>query len=285
MADIKNITVIGAGTMGNGIAQVAGQSGFKVTLVDVKEDFLERARTTIEKNLSRLVQKKKLPEYLMTDALKNITYSTDETKAVADADLVVEAVFEDPALKFEIFGRLDKNTKKDAILASNTSSISITEMAAVTKRPEKVIGMHFMNPVPMMELVEIICGQATSDETYNTVEQLARKMGKTPAKSKDSPGFIANRILMPMINEAIYTLQEGVGTKEDIDTVIKLGLAHPMGPLTLADLIGLDVCLSILEVMYKGFGDAKYEPCQLLKDMVKAGDLGRKTGKGFYDYT
>jgi 3-hydroxybutyryl-CoA dehydrogenase len=284
MSEIKKITVIGAGTMGNGITHVASQSGFAVTLVDVKDEFLERARATIEKNMQRQVDKRKIPEYRMTDALKNITCTTDESKAVRDADLVIEAVYEDPALKFEIFGRLDKTAKQGAILASNTSSISIDEMAAITKRPDKVIGMHFMNPVPMMELVEIVIGKATSDETVNTVEQLARKMGKTPARSKDSPGFIANRILMPLINEAVYALQEGVGTKEAIDTVIKLGLAHPMGPLTLADLIGLDVCLAIMEVLYKGFGDEKYKPCSLLVEMVKAGNLGRKTGKGFYEY-
>ncbi len=284
MSEIKKIAIIGAGTMGNGIAHVAGQTGFEVTLVDVKQEFLDRARGTIEKNMARQVEKRSIPEYRMTDALKRITFTTDESKAVLDADLVVEAVNEDPALKFEIFKRLDKTAKKDAILASNTSSISITEIAAVTKRPDKVIGMHFMNPVPMMQLVEIICGPQTSDQTYKMVEALSRKMGKTPAKSKDSPGFISNRILMPMINEAVHCLQEGVGTKEAIDTVMKLGMSHPMGPLTLADLIGLDVCLSIMKVLYAGFKDEKYRPCPLLEKMVADGKLGRKNGKGFYDY-
>ncbi|RJP75068.1 MAG: 3-hydroxybutyryl-CoA dehydrogenase [Candidatus Zixiibacteriota bacterium] len=283
MPDIKKIAIIGAGTMGNGIAHVASQSGYQVILIDEKQDALDRARKTIEKNMIRQVEKRSIPEYRMTDALKRITYTTD-WNGVADADLVVEAVFEDRVIKTDIFRRLDQMTRKDAILASNTSSIPIGELAAATTRADKVIGMHFMNPVPMMQLVEVICGKDTSDETFRTVEALSRKMGKTPAKSQDRPGFIANRILMPLINEAVYCLQEGVGTREDIDTVIKLGLAHPMGPLTLADLIGLDVCLNIMNVLYDGFKDEKYRPCSLLVKMVEEGRLGRKTNKGFYDY-
>lgn len=284
MPEIKTIAVIGAGTMGNGIAHVAAQSGFDVVLIDVKQEYLDRAKKTIEANMTRQVEKRAIPEYRMTDALKRITYATDESRGVPLADLVIEAVNEDKALKLDIFKRIDKNSRPDAILASNTSSISISDMAAVTKRPDKVIGMHFMNPVPMMQLVEIVVGQKTSEETIKIIDQLARKMGKTPALSKDSPGFIANRVLMPLINEAIYALMEGVGTREAIDTVVKLGLAHPMGPLTLADLIGLDVCLSIMNVLYEGFKDPKYKPAPLLEQMVKEGRLGRKNGKGFYDY-
>ncbi len=283
MSEIKKIAIIGAGTMGNGIAHVASQSGFEVVLIDVKQDYVDRARTTIEKNMIRQVEKRAIPEYRMTDALQRITYATD-WEALPTVDLVIEAANEDVALKLDLFQKMDQKAKKGAYLASNTSSISITEMAAVTQRPDQVIGMHFMNPVPMMQLVEIICGQATSEETYATIEVLTRKMGKTPARSKDSPGFIANRILMPMINEAIYTLQEGVGTKEAIDIVMKLGTNHPMGPLTLADLIGLDVCLSIMNVLYQGFKTEKYRPCPLLEKLVAEGNLGRKTGKGFYEY-
>jgi 3-hydroxybutyryl-CoA dehydrogenase len=284
MPEIKKIAIIGAGTMGNGIAHVAAQSGFEVALIDIKQDFLDRAKGTIEKNMTRQVEKRAIPEYRMQDALKRITYTTDMTKAIAEADLIVEAVNEDPDLKVKIFKEMDKTAKKEAILASNTSSISISEMAAVTKRPEKVIGMHFMNPVPMMQLVEIVVGKKTSDETVKIIDQLSRKMGKTPALSQDSPGFIANRVLMPMINEAIYALMEGVGTREAVDTVCRLGLAHPMGPLTLADLIGLDVCLSIMNVLYDGFKNEKYKPAPMLVQMVKEGRLGRKNGKGFYDY-
>ncbi len=283
MIEIKKIAVIGAGTMGNGIAHVASQSGFDVILIDETQEALDRARATIEKNMSRQVEKKSIPEYRMTDALKRIVYTTSWDD-VPNADLIIEAVFENADLKKDIFRRLDKTAKREAILASNTSSISITELAAQTKRPDRVIGMHFMNPVPMMQLVEIICGKKTSAETYDIIEELARKMGKTPARSEDFPGFIANRILMPMINEAIYCLQEGVGTREAIDTVMKLGMGHPMGPLTLADLIGLDVCLSILKVLYEGFKDEKYRPCPLLEKMVSEGRLGRKNNKGFYDY-
>ncbi len=283
MIDIKKIAIIGAGTMGNGIAHVASQAGFEVVLIDEKPEALEGARQTIEKNMARQVQKRAVPEYRVIDGLKNIAYATD-WDAIPSADLVVEAVFEDTELKKKIFTQLEKTAKEGAILASNTSSISIAEIASVTGRADKVIGMHFMNPVPMMKLVEIICGPETSDETYNIIEKLSRKMGKTPAKSQDSPGFIANRILLPMINEAIHCLEEGVGTKEDIDTVMKLGMAHPMGPLALADLIGLDVCLSIMEVLYDGFKDEKYRPCKTLEKLVAEGNLGRKTGKGFYEY-
>jgi 3-hydroxybutyryl-CoA dehydrogenase len=280
---MKNIVVIGAGTMGNGIAHTAAASGLDVTLVDVGQEILSRAMTTIDKNLQRGVDKGKMTADEKQAVVKRIKPSTD-MQAVGEADLVIEAIVENLAAKTQLFEKLDKSTKADCILASNTSSISITKMAAATKRPDKVIGMHFMNPVPVMTLVEVIRGIATSDETYRRVEELSKKMGKTPIEVNDYPGFISNRVLMPMINEAIFALYEGVATPDAIDGVMKLGMNHPMGPLTLADFIGLDVCLAILRVLEDGFGDPKYRPCPLLVKMVDAGWLGRKSGRGFYNY-
>ena len=282
---MKNIAVIGAGTMGNGIAHTFAQSGFKVQLIDISEASLERGMANISKNLDRMVVKEKITEADKATTLANITTFTSIETGVASVSLVVEAATENKDLKLKIFKQLDEVCPKDTILSTNTSSISITEIAAVTSRPELVIGMHFMNPVPIMKLVEIIRGYSTSDEVTNTIMELSKTLGKIPTEVNDYPGFVANRILMPMINESIETLYNGVAGVAEIDTVMKLGMAHPMGPLQLADFIGLDVCLSILNVMYDGFKNPKYAPCPLLVNMVMAGKLGVKSGEGFYDYS
>uniref|UniRef100_UPI0040478024 3-hydroxyacyl-CoA dehydrogenase family protein n=2 Tax=Roseivirga sp. TaxID=1964215 RepID=UPI0040478024 len=281
---MKNISVIGSGTMGNGIAHVFAQNGFKVNLIDVSAEALDRAMKTIEKNLDRMVAKEKIDEAAKANTLANISTFTDMKTGVADADLVVEAATENVTIKLKIFTDLDQFTKPSCILASNTSSIPITKIGAATKRPDKVIGMHFMNPVPVMRLVEVIRGYATSSEVTSLIMETSKKLGKVPVEVNDYPGFIANRILMPMINEAIISLFEGVAGVEEIDTVMKLGMAHPMGPLQLADFIGLDVCLSIMNVLYEGFGNPKYAPCPLLVNMVTAGYLGVKSGEGFYSW-
>jgi len=280
---VKTVGVIGAGTMGSGIAQVFAQSGFSVRLVDLAAPLLDRARGTIEKSLGKFVEKNTLTVRERDAALGRLAFATS-VDALADADYVVEAIVEHADTKRALFARLDAVTRPDVILASNTSSISITVLGAATRRPDKVLGMHFMNPVPMMALVEMIRGQATSDAAMQTASALCVQLGKTPVEAADYPGFIANRILMPMINEAIFAVMEGVGTPEAIDSVMKLGMNHPMGPLTLADFIGLDVCLAVLNVLHDGLGDPKYRPCPLLRRMVAAGHLGRKSGQGFYSY-
>ncbi len=281
---MENITVIGAGTMGNGIAHVFAMKGFDVILCDISASALERAIETISRNLDRMLKKEKITESDKSETLSKIETTSDLEYAVKNADLVVEAATENVELKLSIFKDIDKFAPEKAILASNTSSISITKIASVTNRPEKVIGMHFMNPVPVMKLVEIIRGYSTSDEVTKIIMDTSKKLGKVPVEVNDYPGFIANRILMPMINEAIYSLYEGVAGVHEIDTVMMLGMAHPMGPLQLADFIGLDVCLAILEVLHDGFGNPKYAPCPLLKNMVQAGKLGRKSKEGFYSY-
>jgi len=281
--EIKIVGVVGAGQMGNGIAQVAAFSGLNVVMSDIADSFVQKGLATISKNLDRLVEKGKIPSQKKDEVMGRIK-GTIQLQDMAHVDFAVEAATENESLKLGIFKELDRICRKDVILSSNTSSLSITKIASATQRPSQVIGMHFMNPVPVMQLVEIIRGLRTSQETFDAVKSLTEKMGKTPVEANDFPGFISNRVLMPMINEAIYTLFEGVGTPEAIDTVMKLGMNHPMGPLALADLIGLDTCLAIMEVLYKGFGDSKYRPCPLLRKYVDSGYLGKKTGQGFYSY-
>ena len=282
---MKNIAVIGAGTMGNGIAHVFAQKNHTVHLIDISQEALDKGMRTIANNLDRMVKKEKISENEKTDTINNIQTFTNLPEGVSGCELIVEAATENLELKLKIFKQIDAAADSSAILATNTSSISITKIAAVTSRPEKVIGMHFMNPVPVMKLVEVIRGYATSDEVTKVIMEKSASLGKVPTEVNDYPGFVANKILMPMINEAIITLHEGVAGVEEIDTVMKLGMAHPMGPLQLADFIGLDVCLSILEVMYNGFKNPKYAPCPLLVNMVRAGKLGVKSGEGFYDYS
>ena len=282
---IKNVSVIGSGTMGNGIAHVFAQNGYEVTLIDISEPALQKALATIGSNLDRQIKKEVITEADKAATLARIKTATEVSQGVKDADLVVEAATENFDIKRQIFEQMDQNAPDHAILSTNTSSISITKIAACTKRADKVIGMHFMNPVPVMKLVEVIRGYATSDETTDTVMECSKSLQKIPTEVNDYPGFVANRILMPMINEAVYSLYEGVAGVEEIDTVMKLGMAHPMGPLQLADFIGLDVCLSILRVLHEGLGDPKYRPCPLLINMVTAGYKGVKTGEGFYKYT
>lgn len=281
---MEKIAVIGAGTMGNGIAHVFAMKGYAVNLIDISSDALQKAINTIERNLDRMVAKERISEADKNATLQNIQTFTDMSEALSDRDLIVEAATENTDLKLKIFKQIDELAPDNTILASNTSSISITKIAAVTKRPEKVIGMHFMNPVPIMKLIEVIRGYATSDEVTKTVMEISQNLGKAPVEVNDYPGFVANRILLPMINEAISALHEGVAGVTEIDTVMKLGMAHPMGPLQLADFIGLDVCLSILKVLFDGFGQPKYAPCPLLVNMVTAGKLGNKSGEGFYKY-